>query len=40
MQIALKHREEIKELLGWHENIVRTLLKDMEAIAEPIISIA
>jgi hypothetical protein len=40
MQILLRHREEIKELFGRHEDIVQSLQEDMQAIVAPIVPIA
>jgi hypothetical protein len=39
MQIALKHREEVKELLGKHEDIVWSPQQDMEVVAKPMVTV-
>jgi hypothetical protein len=36
MRIALSHREEVTKLLVEHDELVRKMQKEMEAIAEPV----
>jgi hypothetical protein len=38
MRIALTHREEITKLLEQHDELVRKMHTEMEAVAEPVVS--